>query len=177
MEKTGIAVWDQVEIPQKTMRRVAIPPAQHLGGAHRERVARPLPAGARSGSGRAPHRSCRAPRSRHPPQWRHYLHRESGPVQPSPVLPDRPVVIRPDRALTLLPGQSTVFFLEIPVWFRLSTIGSPGRAHLRGAALPCSRARGSGTRSPGSSAGALPPACTIPSTRWSPRRGPPCARS
>ena len=56
-------------------------------------------------------------------QWRHYLHRDSGTMQPSPVLPDRPVVMRPDRALTLLPGQSTIFFLELPVWFRLSTSG------------------------------------------------------
>ena len=57
-------------------------------------------------------------------QWRHYLHRDGGPMQPSPALPDRPVVIRPDRALTLLPGQSTVFFLRIPAWFRLATPGA-----------------------------------------------------
>jgi hypothetical protein len=56
-------------------------------------------------------------------EWRHYLHRDSGSMQAFPVLPDRPVVMRPDRALTLLPGQSTIFFLEIPVWFRLSTSG------------------------------------------------------
>jgi hypothetical protein len=39
------------------------------------------------------------------------------------VLPDRPLVVRPDRALTILPGQSTIFFLELPVWFRLSATG------------------------------------------------------
>ena len=53
--------------------------------------------------------------------WRHYLHKEVGPVQPVPILPDRPVVVRPDRALTLLPGQDALFFLEVPVWFRLCT--------------------------------------------------------
>jgi hypothetical protein len=31
------------------------------------------------------------------------------------------MVARPDRALTLLPGQNALFFLGIPVWFRLST--------------------------------------------------------
>ncbi len=44
-------------------------------------------------------------------------------MQPSPVLPDRPIVVRPDRSLTILPGQSTIFFLELPVWFKLSITG------------------------------------------------------
>jgi hypothetical protein len=57
-------------------------------------------------------------------QWRHYLHSESGVLQPSPVLPDRPLVVKPDRSLTLLPGQSTIFYIELPVWFLLSTTGA-----------------------------------------------------
>jgi hypothetical protein len=61
-------------------------------------------------------------------EWRHYLHTEEAPVQPAAVLPDRPVVVRPDRPLTLLPGQNALFFVEIPVWFRLSTAaGHPTR--------------------------------------------------
>ena len=55
--------------------------------------------------------------------WRHYLHTEVSPLQPAPVMPDKPVVARPDRALTLLPGQNALFFLGIPVWFLLSTSG------------------------------------------------------
>jgi hypothetical protein len=54
--------------------------------------------------------------------WRHYLAHESSLVMPVPVLPDRPVVIRPDRPLTILPGEKAQFFLEIPVWFRLTTL-------------------------------------------------------
>jgi hypothetical protein len=61
-------------------------------------------------------------RSRKPAssEWRHYLSREAGPVRPQPVLPDRGIVAKPDRSLTLLAGESAQFFLEIPVWFRLN---------------------------------------------------------
>ncbi len=38
-----------------------------------------------------------------------------------PILADRPLVVRSDRPLTLLQGESALFFLEIPVWFRLCT--------------------------------------------------------
>jgi hypothetical protein len=53
-------------------------------------------------------------------EWRHYLSRESGLLRPHPVLPDRGIVAKPDRSLTLLAGESAQFFLEIPVWFRLN---------------------------------------------------------
>ena len=121
MEKTGIAVWDPVEIPQKRCALWRFPRRSiwverietewHVLSLPEKREARS---------------TCRmVTRSQKPAssKWRHYLHRDSGTIQPSPVLPDRPVVMKPDRALTLLPGQSTVFFLEIPVWFRLSTSG------------------------------------------------------
>ena len=64
-------------------------------------------------------------RSRKPAssEWRHYLSRESGPVRPQPVLPDRGIVVKPDRSLTLLAGESAQFFLEIPVWFRMNAGG------------------------------------------------------
>ena len=122
MEKTGIAVWEPVEIPQKRcalwrfpMRSIwverietewhvlTLPEPRRNAGALYRIVSR-----------------AQKPISSH---WRHYLHRDSGTMQPFPVLPDRPIVLRPDRALTLLPGQSTIFFLEIPVWFRLSASG------------------------------------------------------
>jgi len=122
MERSGIAVWDQVEVPQKKCASWRFP----LRSIWVERIEsewhvlsqpeRLSPAEARSNL---------VPRAQKPAssQWRHYLHRETGPVQPSPVLPDRPLVVRPDRSLTMLPGQSTIFFLELPVWFRLSTTG------------------------------------------------------
>ena len=55
----------------------------------------------------------------HSSDWRHYLIRRPSALHPVPVLPNRPLVVRPDRSLTILPGESAVFFLEIPVWFRL----------------------------------------------------------
>jgi len=124
MEKTGIAVWDAVEIPQKRcamwrfplrsiwVERIGI--EWHVLSLRETRQAK-----------RAAYRIVARSRKPSSSQWRHYLHRDSSAMQPAPVLPDRPVVMRPDRALTLLPGQSTIFFLELPVWFRLSTTGHP----------------------------------------------------
>ena len=57
-------------------------------------------------------------------EWRHYLLHETTPVQPVPVMPDRALVVRPDRSLTLLAGETARFFLDIPVWFRLETVGA-----------------------------------------------------
>lgn len=122
MERTGIAVWDQVEVPQRKcaawrfpFRSIWVERIESEWHVLSQLEVRPA----------ATARSFLVSRARKPSssQWRHYLHRESGPVQPSPVLPDRPLVVRPDRSLTLLPGQSTIFFLELPVWFRLSTTG------------------------------------------------------
>jgi hypothetical protein len=122
MEKTGIAVWDQVVVPQGKCAAWRFP--------HRsiwvERIESEwhVLSQSEAGSSEATITSI-VSRAQKPSSsdWRHYLHRESGPVQPSPVLPDRPLVVRPDRSLTLMPGQSTIFFLELPVWFRLSTTG------------------------------------------------------
>jgi hypothetical protein len=36
------------------------------------------------------------------------------------VLPDRGIVAKPDRSLTLLASESAQFSLEIPVWFRMN---------------------------------------------------------
>ncbi len=123
MQKTGIWVWEPMEIPQRKCARWRFP--------HRsiwvERIETEWHVLSHPEEKRVPQASCSlVSRERKPAssRWRHYLHRDVGPMQPAPVLPDRPVVIRPDRALTLLPGQSTVFFLEIPVWFRLSTLGA-----------------------------------------------------
>lgn len=122
MEKTGIAVWESVEIPQKRCALWSFPRRSIWV----ERIETEWHVLSLPGARREPDASYRiVARAQKPPssEWRHYLHRDAGTMQPSPVLPDRPVVMRPDRALTLLPGQSTIFFLEIPVWFRLSTSG------------------------------------------------------
>jgi hypothetical protein len=52
--------------------------------------------------------------------WRHFLLREGSWVSPSPAMPDRPVILRPDRVLVLLPGEKAQFFVSLPVALRLS---------------------------------------------------------
>ena len=51
--------------------------------------------------------------------WRHYLLRDGPWATPLPVMMDRPLIVRPDRALVLLPGEQARFFISLPVWFRL----------------------------------------------------------
>ena len=123
MQKTGVAVWDSLEIPQKQCAAWRFPQRSIWV----ERIESEWHVLTMAERGRtADARSMFVSRKQKPESsgWRHYLQRESGGVQPSPVLPDRPMVIRPDRSLTILPGQSTVFYLELPVWFRLSTTGA-----------------------------------------------------
>jgi hypothetical protein len=117
--RTGIAVWDQVEIPQ---RRCALwrfnPRSIWVERVEIEWHALSIPGhGGREEAAFVDR--TQKPKSS---QWRHYLHTVNAPVQPTPVLPDRPVVVRPDRALTLLPGETAQFFVEVPVWFRLSCV-------------------------------------------------------
>jgi hypothetical protein len=122
MQRTGISVWTPVEIPPDRCALWRFP----RRGIWVERVESEWHVCALPEKENASEaRFSFVARARKPAttQWRHYLHRDGGSLQPSPVLPDRPVVVRPDRPLTLLPGQSTVFFLELPVWFRLSTAG------------------------------------------------------
>jgi hypothetical protein len=115
--RTGVAVWDEVEIPQ---RRCALwrfsPRSIWVERVANEWHALALP----DGGGRDEAAFVDRTQKPESSQWRHYLHTVNAPVQPAPVLPDRPVVVRPDRALTLLPGETAQFFVEIPVWFRLS---------------------------------------------------------
>ena len=122
MEKIGIEVWDRMEIAQKQCAFWRFP-SQSI---YVERLATEwhvlcLP---ETNDTKEARRGI-VPRGKKPlsSQWRHYLLNQNSPVQPDPALPDRPVVVRPDRDLTLLPGESARFFLEIPVWFRLSAAG------------------------------------------------------
>ncbi len=40
-----------------------------------------------------------------------------------PVLPDRPLVIRPAEAVSIVPGHRTILFVSLPVWFRVELSG------------------------------------------------------
>jgi len=52
-------------------------------------------------------------------EWNHYLLKNGSWAIPAPVMMDRPVIIRPDRALVLLPGEQARFFVALPLWFKL----------------------------------------------------------
>jgi hypothetical protein len=116
---TGLAVWDAWDLGQKQTAVWTFPERT----IHVERVDQEwhvLSVAGSTGTTVASRtfidRSLK-PRSS---EWRHYLSREAGPVLPRPVLPDRALVAKPDRSLTLLAGESAQFFLEIPVWFRMN---------------------------------------------------------
>lgn len=119
---SGLAVWDEWDLGQKRTAVWTFPERR----IHVERVdqewhvlSEVRPTGAADASRTFIERS-RKPSSS---EWRHYLSRESGPVAPQPVLPDRALVAKPDRSLTLLAGERAQFFLEIPVWFRMNAGG------------------------------------------------------
>lgn len=44
-------------------------------------------------------------------------------INVQPVLPDRPLVVRPADAISLVPGHKTILFVSLPLWFRLDVHG------------------------------------------------------
>lgn len=119
-EKTGMAVWEPVEIGQKQCATWWFPPRRIFV----ERIATEWHVLSLPGHGDDdPTSRFMIERTEKPVSsaWRHYLIKGLSRVRPAPVLPDRPLVVRPDRPLTILPGESAQFFIEIPVWFRLDT--------------------------------------------------------
>ncbi len=51
--------------------------------------------------------------------WVHYIIHDGNWILPVPAMMDRPVVVRPDRQLVLIPGERANFFLSLPLSFRL----------------------------------------------------------
>ncbi len=121
-EDTGLAVWDEWDLGPKQTALWTFPERR----IYLERVDQEWHVLSVIGEKNAGEASrTLIERSRKPAscEWRHYLSQESGRVRPQPVLPDRGIVAKPDRSLTLLAGESAQFFLEIPVWFRMN-VGS-----------------------------------------------------
>jgi len=121
-DDTGLAIWDAWDLGHKQTAVWTFPERK----IYVERVEQEWhvlsvagPQGARDASRTFIERS-RKPSSS---EWRHYLSREAGAVRPQPVLPDRGIVVKPDRSLTLLAGERSQFFIEIPVWFRMNVGG------------------------------------------------------
>ena len=48
----------------------------------------------------------------------------------SPVLPDRPLVIRPESPLSIFPKRYASFFVALPVWYRFTAVSAKGRTNL-----------------------------------------------
>ncbi|MBP7494385.1 MAG: hypothetical protein KA771_02735 [Spirochaetales bacterium] len=59
-------------------------------------------------------------------EWKHFLVRNAPCAYPTPAIPDRPLVVKPDRFLIILPGEIAQFFIFTPIWFRF-TVGPLGR--------------------------------------------------
>jgi hypothetical protein len=54
-------------------------------------------------------------------EWGRWISGDSDPViKLSPAMPDRPVIIRPEIPVTMLPGQLSTLFMEIPVFVKVS---------------------------------------------------------
>jgi hypothetical protein len=78
-------------------------------------------------------------------EWKHYLVKAGNRASPVPAMMDRPLIVRPDRSLTLLPGEGALLFISIPVWFRMLVgdfAGAPegGRALFEYPAIPMASA-------------------------------------
>ncbi|MFQ3620797.1 MAG: hypothetical protein SNJ78_07615 [Spirochaetales bacterium] len=59
--------------------------------------------------------------------WKHFLVRNAPCFYPVPAIPDRPLVVKPDRLLVILPGEVGQFFITFPLWLRFS-VGPIGKA-------------------------------------------------
>ncbi len=52
-------------------------------------------------------------------QWTRYVAGSTPKIAVRPVLPDRPVVVRPGAPVKVLAGKSTQFFFHVPVWLAI----------------------------------------------------------
>lgn len=58
-------------------------------------------------------------------KWRRWVAGDGdGTAGPLPVLPDRPLILRPESPITIPGGREAVFFVSIPVWVRVEA-GDP----------------------------------------------------
>lgn len=51
-------------------------------------------------------------------EWVRYIGRVEDSLSVLPALPDRPVLVRPDSPIILLPGRQGRFYFSVPVWLR-----------------------------------------------------------
>jgi len=73
-------------------------------------------------------RFCKKAEKPQSSDWRHHLLSAGDWLHPGPAMMDRPLVVRPDRTLILMPGEKARFFISLPVWFRLMVARDLGGA-------------------------------------------------
>jgi len=56
-------------------------------------------------------------------EWVHYILHGGNQIVPVPAMMDRPIVVRPDRRLVVIPGEQAKFYVSLPLSFRL-TVGT-----------------------------------------------------
>jgi len=59
--------------------------------------------------------------------WARWPTSEEGQVVLAPLMPDRPLVVRPDAPITLSPGGSVDFFIGVPAWVSVSEASANGQ--------------------------------------------------
>ena len=62
---------------------------------------------------------CEKPDTENWNRW--ILSPEDAAIKFTPIMPDRPIVVRPLSSIQILPGNKTMFYVSIPVWIRIST--------------------------------------------------------
>lgn len=54
-------------------------------------------------------------------EWKRWiLDEKAGGIRLHPVMPDRPIIVRPEMPMSLMPKQSVEFLIELPVWLALT---------------------------------------------------------
>jgi hypothetical protein len=63
-------------------------------------------------------------------QWRRFVSAAKESLELMPVLPDRPLVIRPEYQVSIFPGETAHFFISVPVWYRFTAVSGRKRMNI-----------------------------------------------
>ncbi len=63
-------------------------------------------------------------------EWIRFITTGEESLELSPVLPDRPLVIRPESPVSIFPNRYASFYVAIPAWYRFTSISKGSRTNL-----------------------------------------------
>ena len=63
-------------------------------------------------------------------KWIRFITTADELLELTPVLPDRPLVIRPESPVSIFPGRLASFFVALPVWYRFVAVSKQKRTDL-----------------------------------------------